>query len=118
MEGDEILRTVCYLPRGFAVAGDEGVIRVWVNADDKSRILIGHRGAIRALASSSKGEALYSAGDDGVIRVWSMPQGIVLHEFRGHVGAVHSIVLAKDGRTLLSGGADKTIRYWRLPVFE
>ena len=86
VEGKAALRAVCFSPSGFAVAGDEGVIRIGVNAIANWQVLTSHPVAIHALAASANGEYLYSAGDDGVIRVWLLPQGIVLHEFRGHVG--------------------------------
>ncbi len=76
--------------------------------------LIGHTGAITALAISSDGRLLASAGEDRSVFLWNWPQGSrngeLLHS--ADVTAVAFAPASGDGYTVLTGCGDGTSKLW------
>ncbi|MBI2803685.1 MAG: efflux RND transporter periplasmic adaptor subunit [Planctomycetes bacterium] len=79
--------------------------------------LIGHTGAITALAISRDGRLLASAGEDRTVFVWNWPQGTRNAELphSTEVTAVAFVPTPGDGHTLFTGCNDGQGRLWRLP---
>ncbi|WP_344087032.1 helix-turn-helix domain-containing protein [Streptomyces stramineus] len=72
-----------------------------------------HRGAVRAMALSDRGEVLVSAGDDGTVRL-TRPGGPVaetdVHE--AGLGKLFAVAVTGDGRQVAAAGLDG--RVWLL----
>lgn len=113
--GERAFRAALFLPQGFAVAGDDGGIRIWSGAALEPRVLKGNPGELFALAASPDGRLLAAGGADKVIRVWSLTADQLLLELRGHTLPIQSLAMLRDGRSLASGSADGSVRWWRLP---
>lgn len=75
----------------------------------------GHADAVRALAVSPDGAALYSGGDDGEIRRLNLGSGTAGLELvdRG-TSAVRSLAVSPDSRLLAAGRLDGTLELRRL----
>ena len=74
--------------------------------------LVGHDGAVYALAFSPDGRALASAGSDGVVCVWDVSQRRIKFRLTEHKATVTSLAFSRDGRRLASGSLDGTVRLW------
>ena len=57
----------------IATGGLDGIVRVGRLSGGEPHVLVGHRGAIVALAFSPDGHWLASASADGTIRIWPVP---------------------------------------------
>ncbi len=74
--------------------------------------LVGHPGAVTAVACSPDGKLLASGGSDGEVRLWEVESGesvAVLHE---HTARVSALVFASDGTLLASAGHDGKVHLW------
>jgi WD40 repeat protein len=80
--------------------------------------LIGHTGAITALAISQDGRLLASASEDRSVFLWNWPQGTRKAEL-AHAAEVMAVAfgLARgDGYTLLTGCGDGQGKIWTAPL--
>ncbi|NTX52264.1 HEAT repeat domain-containing protein [Myxococcus sp. CA039A] len=123
------LRAVAVDPSGtyVATAGDDGVVRSFTRASGERRDMVGHEGAVRALAFTPRDGRLVSGGDDGKLRLWYLV-GAVEFEVRGdkdsgHAGSVLALLFpptpaAKDDEEpsdrVWSAGSDGKVKAWRL----
>jgi WD40 repeat protein len=109
----------------FVSASEDGSVRIWTApiavaakpsektspAPSTSVILAGHKGPIRALATTSHGKMITTAGDDATVRLYNtseIAKPTVLKT--GHSGPIHSLAISPDSQTVLSGSADGTAR--------
>ena len=74
--------------------------------------LVGHGGAVRALAASADGRLLLSGSFDTSLIVWRPDDRAPLHRLLGHEAAVNAVALAPDGATAVSGGEDGLLVAW------
>ncbi len=79
-----------------------------------------HAAAIRSLAFSPQGDALFSASEDNSLGVWSVNQGLTSgrlnKSLRGHGGWVRSCAAA--GKQVLSGSYDGQVFLWDWTKYE
>jgi WD40 repeat protein len=73
--------------------------------------LVGHKGAVMAVAFTPDGKQLASAGLDGTIEFWDLAKGHVA-TLRRHKSWVNSLSFARDGR-MASGSSDNSALVWR-----
>jgi WD40 repeat protein/serine/threonine protein kinase len=74
--------------------------------------LIGHNGAVYAVAFSPDSKIVATASTDGTARTWDVATGKSLNVFSGHTDTVASIAFSPDGKTLAASSDDMTIRLW------
>jgi serine/threonine protein kinase/WD40 repeat protein len=88
-------------------------IEIWsVDKECLVRELVGHAGAIRALAFSPDSQFLASAGVDQIVRLWSVSSGELTATRLGHTDEIASLAFFPDGQRLASAARDGTVRLW------
>jgi WD40 repeat protein len=101
--------------RWLASCGMDGLIKVWAREGNRwveRGRLLGHRGAVLAVAFSPDGFRLASAGLDGTVRLWDVEAGKQVFVHRGHTNGVYAVAYSPDGSYLASGSSDGTVRIW------
>jgi WD40 repeat protein/serine/threonine protein kinase len=97
---------LAYSPRECMVVSgsDDGTLRVWNTATGLcTRILKGHKAAIRTVVFSPDGATLVSGGDDKSIRVWNSHLGQCQRTIRIKSGRVEGVALVpKSSLALVS----------------
>lgn len=108
------VQAIAYSPDGtmLAVAGADGLVRLWSLGGKPLRDLRGHRAAATDVAWSPDGSRLVSGSRDATARIWDVPSGANAHVLRGHTGPVNSVAFAPDGRSVLTAGRDGDARLW------
>jgi WD40 repeat protein len=99
--------------RRLAIAGEDGVVRVWdAGSGNQLLTLTGHKGPVNAVAYSPDGRLLASAGLDDTAQVWNAETGgRALHTFP-HQEVVRAVCFSRDGRRLATASDDRTIGLW------
>ncbi|MDW8369124.1 MAG: c-type cytochrome [Geminicoccaceae bacterium] len=91
-------------------------LALWAAAPALANELVGHGGAVRALAASSDGNLLLSGSFDTSLILWRPGRDAPLARLLGHEAAINAVALAPDGNLALSGGDDGLLFAWRLPA--
>ena len=79
--------------------------------------LLGHSGAIDAIAFSPDGRHVASGSSDGTVRVWSVRTGQpITHALAGHADLILAIMFDPSTGQLLSFGHDSKLRRWSIPL--
>jgi Tol biopolymer transport system component len=111
--GDMFCVAVAPDGKGIAMAGWDGVVRLWDPATGKElRQFAGHDGWVFAVAFSPDGQTLASGGKDRTIRLWAVATGKELRRLVGHQGQVTFVAFSPVGKQLASKGNDNTLRLW------
>ncbi len=80
--------------------------------------LVGHTGAITALAASADGRLLASASEDRSVLLWNWPQG-TRHAELSHSAEVSAVAFLRSnnqGCSLLTGCGDGQVQRWQVPA--
>ena len=89
-------------------------IRLWAVSDGTSLgVILGHTGAVTALAFAPDGRTLISGSTDATIRLWDVTSKQILKKtLEGHLAAVQGLAFAPDGKSFASASRDKSVRLW------
>jgi RNA polymerase sigma factor (sigma-70 family) len=68
--------------------------------------LVGHQGAVHAVAFAPNGKAIATAGADKTVRVWGTATGRPIHKLE-QPGAAVGVAFSPDGKTLAAASAGK-----------
>lgn len=86
------------------------------HAASSARFLIGHSGAVRAVAKGiiSGRDIVVSGSQDSTVRVWDTNGNPIGKPLVGHKGGVNAVALGiLDGReVIVSGAGDSTLKIW------
>jgi WD40 repeat protein len=104
---------------GALAVGPDGVLAAggadgFVTLLPGSRRIAAHAGEVRAVAITPDGTMMATAGRDGATRLWSLPDGVLLAEWRIPPTNADSLVFEADGQTLWVAFVDGTLRPLRL----
>jgi WD40 repeat protein len=107
----------------LASASADGTARLWTIPDQPagkaaskpakptSIVLSGHKGAVRAVISTTDSRAIITAGDDATLRLWDVkdggPKGTIA---TGHSGPIVALACSPDGKLIATGSADRMAR--------
>ena len=91
-------------------SGNNGVLHT-LSID---RVIVGHEGAVTALALKADGNQVYSGGVDKTIRVWNLADGAQLGTLAGVTGTVTGLGISEDGTRVVASSDDKHVRGWTI----
>lgn len=115
---DQVLSCCLVEQRSLLVSvGVDRVVRLWdwraPARTHCSAALLGHQGAITAVAAEPDGTQVYSASMDLSLRMWDLRTRRCADTLLGHVAGVSALDVYAKGRAL-TGGVDKTVRLWKV----
>jgi WD40 repeat protein len=91
---------LAYLSPDVMVSGDwDGIVRVWETTTGRERRqLVGHSGAVNAVAAFPDGRRVATAGDDRTIRIWDAATGRSLRHLPAPATPATRLAVSPDGR--------------------
>lgn len=96
----------------LAAADRSGVVKVWDTTSGRlEQTLVGHRGAVHAVAFHRGGKLLASVGADGTVRMWDVAEGKEKWRQTAHRGEALAVALGPD-ETLATCGSDGRIKLY------
>lgn len=78
------------------------------------RVISGHHGWVRCLATDPLNRLFVSGSNDRTIKFWNLATGELIITLTGHISAVRGVVMSDRHPMLFSCGEDKTIFGWDL----
>lgn len=85
-----------------------GELKLFLPDGTDAGTLLGHAGAVQAVALHPTTTQAASAGDDGLIRIWKVPTPA--KAIAGHTMPVTAVAVSPDKKLLASASADGTVR--------
>lgn len=107
-------------PNGALVAvdgvadGKPAIIVREVASGNITKSIVGHEGAITALAFSADNARVASGSADKTARVWNLADGAALGKFAAHTAAVTGLAFNSNGQQVVSGSADNSLKLWNV----
>ena len=78
------------------------------------RVISGHRGWVRCLATDPLNQLFVSGSNDRTIKFWDLATGQLKITLTGHISAVRGLVMSDRHPYLFSCGEDKSVFCWDL----
>ncbi|MFM8273531.1 MAG: WD40 repeat domain-containing protein [Gemmata sp.] len=101
--------------KSFAVAGADGVVKVFPQGEEKGAVeLKGHSGALVGAAPLGN-NGWVTAGADKTIRFWSAADGKQLAVYGTGTAEVVGFAARPDGQGAFSTSTDGVLRFWQTP---
>jgi WD40 repeat protein len=98
----------------FALAGADGVIKIFPQGEEKGAIeLKGHVGAVKSVAFAANNSALVSIGADKTLRFWNPTDGKAIAKY--DAGTADLVALAVNNAAAYTTSADGVLRFWQMP---
>ncbi len=111
-EGGRPIRALAVGESGIIAAGDNrGVLHLW-RGGSAALELVGHVGAIVAVALDPAGRLAATGGDDRAVRVWDTETGRLLNVLRGLNGQILNIAFSSDGSQVVACDGDAVVARW------
>jgi WD40 repeat protein/serine/threonine protein kinase len=109
------LYDICLSPAGdvYAVAGADGVVRVFGSDDDTliDQFPTG-QGEVNSVSFSPNGQLVATAGDDGTVKIWQWLQKEERLVINAHEDLAFAAIFHPDGKSLFTCGREPNIYMW------
>ena len=100
--------------RSLATGGDDGTVRIWDSASDRSPVTLGkHADWVTCVLFTPDGQRLISGAKDRQVKVWEINTNRELLTLKPGLD-VEGMALSPDGRTMVMEGPNHTVQLWDL----
>ncbi len=101
----------------FALAGADGVVKVFPLGEEKGAIeLKGPAGAIVSVGSLTTGNVWVTAGADKTIRFWNGTDGKQTASYGAGTSDITGLAVRPDGQGAFTTSSDGVLRFWQTPA--
>ncbi len=101
----------------FALAGADGVVKVFPLGEEKGAIeLKGHVGAALSVGYLTTGNVWVTAGADKTIRFWNGIDGKQLASYGAGTADITGLAVRPDSQGAFTTSADGVLRFWQTPA--
>ncbi|MDB5310941.1 MAG: domain, G-beta repeat [Gemmataceae bacterium] len=100
----------------FAVAGGDGVIKLFPLGEEKGALdLKGHVGAVTGIGFTANNQFLISAGADRTVRFWSPTDGKAIATYGSATADITGLAVNPNNAAAYTTSADGVLRFWQVP---
>jgi WD40 repeat protein/tRNA A-37 threonylcarbamoyl transferase component Bud32 len=127
LDRQEARTGLLWMTRALNLAGDPEVpipvldrairanLAAWSPSIHRLEACLVHKGPVRVVAVSPRGDLFATTGQDGIIQVWDGNSGQRIGPPLKHSGQVRVLRFSSDAALLASGSDDCTARTWAVP---
>jgi WD40 repeat protein len=98
-----------------ASAGADGKVFLWSLPNDKPRLTLDVKNAVRSLAISPDGKTLAGSLEDGSVQLWETEKGAPGTKIEASKDWQLALAFSPDGKSLAAGGYDGKWRLFEVP---
>jgi WD40 repeat protein len=100
----------------FAVAGADGVVKVFPAGEEKGAIeLKGHTGAVVGVGYLTTGNIWVTAGADKTVRFFTAADGKQTASYSPGTAEITGLAVRPDSQAVVTTSADGVLRFWQTP---
>jgi WD40 repeat protein len=115
---DSRLLSLTFSPNGdtLAIAGADGIVRLWQINDNKRNALKSQNIGIWDVSYSRDGQKLVTVGDDFTLKLWQLnpqKQFQLYQSIPAHTARIWDVDYSPDGRFITTASSDGTVKVWR-----
>ena len=101
----------------FALAGTDGVVKVFPTGEEKGAIeLKGHVGAVLGVGHLASGNVWVTAGADKLIRFFNGTDGKLITSYGAGTADITGFAVRPDSQGAFTTSADGALRFWQTPA--